>query len=275
VTVDPSAVGARFGPLHRAWTSKDCLLYALGIGAGTDELAFTTENSAGIEQAVFPTYAAVLATVGPEIFEPAGTFELAEMVHGEQAVSLHRPLPPAGEVDITVELTGIWDKGSGAVITSRVDGGDLFTATSAVFIRGQGGWGGDRGPSVKTALPGRPADHVVTYQTWGGLNLVYRLSGDRNPLHSDPAFARAAGFERPILHGLCTYGITGRALLHTLCGSDPARFVSMSGRFSRPVLPGDALTVSMWVDDGEAVYAAERAPGEAVIDQGTCRFATA
>jgi len=275
VTVDLSAVGARFGPIRRSWTSKDTLLYALGIGAGTGELSFTTENSAGIEQTVFPTYATVLATVGPEIFEPAGTFELADMVHGEQALELHRPLPSGGDVDITVELTGIWDKGSGAVITSRVDGGALFTATSAVFIRGQGGWGGERGPSVKVPVPERPADHVVACDTWDGLNLVYRLSGDRNPLHSDPAFARAAGFERPILHGLCTYGITGRALLHALCGSDPARFVSMSGRFSRPVLPGDTLTVSMWVDGDEAVYVTERAPGEPVIDQGTCRFRSA
>ncbi len=272
MTVDLAAVGTRFGPIRRAWTSKDCLLYALGIGAGVDELAFTTENTTGVAQAVFPTYAAVLATVGPEIFEPVGTFDLADLVHGEQALELHRPLPPDGEVDITVELTGIWDKGSGAVITSRVDGGDLFTATSAVFARGHGGWGGDRGPSVKVALPERPADHVVAYGTGDGLNLVYRLSGDRNPLHSDPVFARVAGFDRPILHGLCTYGLTGRALLHTLCGSDPAQFVSMSGRFSRPVLPGDTLTVSMWVDGDEAVFVTERAPGEAVIDQGTCRF---
>ncbi|HVM66200.1 MAG TPA: enoyl-CoA hydratase, partial [Acidimicrobiales bacterium] len=134
MTIDASAVGARVGPLTLQWRSKDCLLYALGIGAGTDELAFATENLAGTPQHVFPTYAAVLATLGPEIFEPAGTFDLADMVHGEQGIELHRPLPPDGSVDVTVELTGIWDKGSGAVITSRVEGGDLFTATSAVFI---------------------------------------------------------------------------------------------------------------------------------------------
>jgi acyl dehydratase len=272
VTVDPSAVGTRIGPVRMAWTSKDCLLYALGIGAGTGELAFTTENTTGVDQLVFPTYAAVLATLGPEIFAAAGRFELADMVHGEQGIELHRPLPPDGAVDVMVELTGIWDKGSGAVITSRVEGGDLFTATSAVFVRGQGGWGGDRGPSAKVAPPARPADHVWSFDTWDGLNLVYRLSGDRNPLHSDPTFARAAGFDRPILHGLCTYGITGRGLLHTLCGSDPSRLVSMSGRFSRPAFPGDTLTVSMWVEGESAVFVTERAPGEPVIDQGVCRF---
>jgi acyl dehydratase len=272
VTVDPSAVGARIGPVRMAWTSKDCLLYALGIGAGTGELAFTTENTTGVDQLVFPTYAAVLATLGPEIFEPAGRFELADMVHGEQGVELHRPMPAEGAVDVMVELTGIWDKGSGAVITSRIEGGDLFTATSAVFVRGEGGWGGERGPSSKVAVPERPADHVWRYRTPDALNLVYRLSGDRNPLHSDPTFARAAGFDRPILHGLCTYGITGRALLHTLCGSDPSRFVSMAGRFSRPAYPGDTLTVSIWVEGDSAVYLTERAPGEAVLDQGVCRF---
>jgi acyl dehydratase len=273
VTIDAAAVGTRIGPVALRWSSKDCLVYALGIGAGTDdELAFTTENTAGTEQRVFPTYAAVLATLGPEIFEAAGTFDLAEMVHGEQGIELHRPLPPDGSVDVMVELTGIWDKGSGAVITSRVEGGDIFTATSAVFIRGQGGWGGDRGPSARSVPPERSPDHVWSYETWDGINLVYRLSGDRNPLHSDPSFARAAGFDRPILHGLCTYGITGRALLHTLCGSDPGRFVSMSGRFSRPAYPGDTLTVSMWVGGDRAVFVTERAPGEPVIDQGTCSF---
>jgi acyl dehydratase len=272
MTIDAAAVGTRIGPFTLAWGSKDCLLYALGIGAGTDELAFTTENTAATPQVVFPTYAAVLATLGPEIFEPAGTFDLADMVHGEQGIELHRPLPPAGAVDVTVELTGIWDKGSGAVITSRVEGGDVFTATSAVFIRGQGGWGGERGPSNKVVPPEREPDHRWSYTTWDGINLVYRLCGDRNPLHSDPAFATAAGFERPILHGLCTYGITGRGLLHTLCGSDPARFVSMSGRFSRPAYPGDTLTVSVWADAERATFITERAPGEAVLDQGTCTY---
>ena len=120
---------------------------------------------------------------------------------------------------------------------------------SSAFIRGEGGWGGDRGPSgPRNVPPERAPDHAVTYQTSPDQALVYRLSGDRNPLHSDPAFAAMGGFDRPILHGLCTYGFTGRALLHTLCGSDPARFQHVEGRFSSPVLPGDALTISMWDD---------------------------
>jgi len=279
--VDPAAVGAPIGPVVRAWTSTDTLLYALGVGAGSAELAFTTENSIGLDQRVLPTWAAVLGTLGPQIFEPAGRFDLASMVHGEQAIELLGPLPAAGSVVIAGALTGIWDKGSGAVITSTVTGTDgtggapLFRAHSSVFIRGEGGFGGERGPSDKVARPDRPADEVVVYPTWDGLQLIYRLSGDRNPLHSDPTFARQAGFERPILHGLCTYGIAGRALLHALCRSDPARLTAMSGRFSRPVLPGDELTVSIWVDGGDAVFQVERAPGEAVIDQGRCRFVTA
>jgi acyl dehydratase len=142
-----------------------------------------------------------------------------------------------------------------------------------MFIRGEGGWGGDRGPSgPKNVAPDRAPDHEVTYVTRPDQALTYRLSGDRNPLHADPEFAKAAGFPKPILHGLCTYGFTGRALLHSLCGSDPARFTSMAARFSKPVYPGDALTVKMWVDGGEAIFRTETQNGDVVIDQGLATF---
>ncbi|MGH9059802.1 MAG: MaoC family dehydratase, partial [Acidimicrobiales bacterium] len=163
---------------------------------------------------------------------------------------------------------------SGAVVamsteaTDTATGRPLYTTTSSAFIRGEGGFGGDRGPSGKVELPERAADHKVTYQTRPDQALLYRLSGDRNPLHSDPSFAALGGFDRPILHGLCTFGFTGRALLHEVCGSDPDRFVSMAGRFSRPVLPGDALTVEVWhLEDGQAGFRTSTAAG-VVIDAG-------
>jgi acyl dehydratase len=142
-----------------------------------------------------------------------------------------------------------------------------------VFIRGEGGFGGDRGPSAAWERPEREPDQRVSSQTRPDQALLYRLSGDRNPLHSDPAFAARAGFPRPILHGLCTYGVTGRLLLHALCGSDPGRFRSMRARFSRPVLPGARLTVSIWVDGATATFQTSDDDGQVVIDHGEVEFA--
>jgi acyl dehydratase len=147
----------------------------------------------------------------------------------------------------------------------------VITARSAAFIRGEGGFGGDRGPATAWTTPDRAPDHVVTYRTRPEQALIYRLSGDRNPLHSDPEFAARAGFDRPILHGLCTYGVTGRALLHALADSDPGRFAAMSGRFSAPVFPGDPLTVSMWVDGDVAKFRTTKEDGTVVIDRGTAK----
>ena len=205
------------------------------------------------------------------------------LVHGEEAITLHGPIPVAGEVETVGEITGIYDKGKGAVVevtsvsTDTATGLPLFTVVMSAFIRGEGGWGGDRGPSgPRNVAPERAPDHEVTYATRPDQALLYRLSGDRNPLHSDPAFAAFGGFDRPILHGLCTYGFTGRALLHTLCGSDPARFTSMEGRFSSPVFPGEALTVKMWTTgDGEAIFQTAGADGRTVLDAGRITHAPA
>jgi acyl dehydratase len=155
-----------------------------------------------------------------------------------------------------------------------VSTGALMAITCGkVFIRGEGGWGGDRGPAAPPPPPSRQPDHAVSYQTLPAQALIYRLTGDRNPLHSDPVFAARGGFPRPILHGLCTFGFTGRALLHKFCGSDPARFRSMSGRFSKPVLPGDTLTVCMWrIGDGEAAFRTMRGD-DVVLDGGRLTFA--
>jgi len=286
--INPDAVGTTSEAVEGSWTSKDCLLYALGVGAGMMdpigfELEFTTENSQDVTQRVLPTFAVVAgggAGGGGGALRAVGPFNPAMVVHGEQAVELQSPLPVEGRISSVTTVTGIYDKGSGAVIALEAVASDastgkaMFTTRSSLFIRGEGGFGGDRGPSGKAEPPSRSPDHEVTYQTRTDQALLYRLSGDRNPLHSDPKFAAMGGFEKPILHGLCTYGFTGRALLHTLCRSDPERFVSMSGRFSKPVFPGEPLTVSMWeLGDGEAFFRTAT-PAGIVIDGGQCRYKT-
>jgi len=262
VPIDPTAVGATSDPSEHTWDNKDCMLYALGVGAGTNDLAFTTENSRDIDLMALPTMGVVLSTGGFGALRSVGDFNPAMLVHGEQRIEVHNPIPAAGTVRNVGEVTAIWDKGSGAVVelsstgTDVATGEKLFTSTAALFIRGEGGFGGDRGPSGKrNVAPERAPDHEVTQATGPDQALLYRLSGDRNPLHSDPSFAAMAGFDRPILHGLCTYGFAGRALLATLCGNDPARFGSMEGRFSSSVFPGELLTTRMWVTgEGEAIF---------------------
>ncbi len=282
--VNPDAVGAKGEPRRASWTSDDAILYALGIGAGvTDpvggELEFTTDNTAGVTQRVFPTMVVLFgftATGGKSAMSQAGTYDPRMLVHGEQGITLFREMPIAGEVETVDEIVGVYDKGKGAVIATKTtgtlvaDGQPLYEATASVFITGEGGFGGDRGPSGKANVaPDRPADHEVTMQTRPDQALLYRLCGDKNPLHSDKQFSDVGGFPKPILHGLCTYGFTGRALLHTLCGSDPSRFTGMDARFTSPVLPGEALTVRMWTDGpGKAIFQTLGGDGRVVIDNG-------
>jgi acyl dehydratase len=288
MSLDHSLVGVPSEPQERSWTSTDALLYAVGVGAGLgdplQELEFTTENSEGVQQQVLPTFAVLIA--GARGARKLGDYDPALLVHAEQGFELHRPLPVQGTVRTVSTVTGIYDKGSAAVVASEnvaVDaatGDKLVTSRSSVFIRGEGGFGGDRGPSDGWRKPDREPDHLVLQPTRPEQALLYRLSGDRNPLHADPKFAARGGFSRPILHGLCTYGVTGRALLHAVCGSDPARFRSMSGRFSRPVLPGDTLVVSIWLPadaradqpSDTALFQTATEDGSVVIDHGRMQF---
>lgn len=284
--INPDAVGTKGSQVSGSWSSKDALLYAVGVGAGQDptatsELAFVTENSMDVTQRALPTMAVVLADVSGA-FANIGSFNPAMLVHGEQKVICHRELPVAGELVSTSEITAIWDKGKGAVVevTARAldaaDGEPLFDLVMSAFIRGEGGFGGERGPSGPTNVaPDREPDHSVSSLTRPEQALIYRLSGDRNPLHSDPSFAAMAGFDRPILHGLCTYGFAGRSLLARLCDSDPARFGSIEGRFSSPVFPGEELTTQIWeTSDGEAVFRVLASGDRPVIDSGRCTFAS-
>ncbi len=287
--LDLNAVGTTSEPFERSWDHKDALLYALGVGAGAldptgFELELTTENSAGIAQRVLPTFTTIVGQGGGGRAS-LGDFDPAMLVHGEQAIRLHGEIPTAGTVSITTRVAGMYDKGSAGLVVLESESrhaatGELaFTNRTALFIRGAGGFGGPRNPEgddetalAAEPLPTREADEVVSYATRPDQALLYRLSGDRNPLHSDPTFAKRAGFERPILHGLCTYGFTGRALLHTVCASDPARFGAMRARFSKPTMPGDTLTISVW-DVGERApgayrFRTETQRGETVIDAG-------
>jgi acyl dehydratase len=274
VPINPHAVGATGSPSTFHWTSTTSLLYALSVGAGVSdptgfELEFTTENSSGVTQKALPTMGVVLgsgfeATDGEERgtspLAELGSFDLAMLVHGEQRIELHKPLPVSGAAVSRSRIAAIHDKGKAAVVvletevTEQDTGDRLYSTSNSMFIRGEGGWGGDRGPSSSFAAPERDPDHVVSYPTRPDQALLYRLNGDRNPLHSDPSFATLAGFPTPILHGLCTYGFTGRALLHTLCGSDPDRVRSMAARFASPVFPGDTLDVKMWRDGDRALF---------------------
>ncbi len=283
------AVGSISETSERSWDHKDALLYALGVGAGAldptgFELDLTTENSVGISQRVLPTFATIVGQGGGGRAS-IGDFDPAMLVHGEQSIRLRGEIPRAGTVSITSRVAGMYDKGSAGLVVleseSRLSAtGELaFTTRTALFIRGAGGFGGPRNPEgdeesalAGEPLPSREPDEVVTYATRPDQALLYRLSGDRNPLHSDPTFAKRAGFDRPILHGLCTYGFTGRALLHTVCGSDPARFGAMRSRFSKPTMPGDTLSISVW-DIGERSpgtyrFRTETQRGETVIDAG-------
>ncbi len=249
-----------FGEIEQTYTTRDSILYALGLGLGADpmderQLRFVYEDG----MAALPTMSVVLGYPGFWLKDPETGVDWVKVLHGEQGIIVHKPLPAEGTVVGKTRITEIIDKGEGrgALILSERDvvdkaSGDLLaTLTSTTFARGDGGFGGPEGPSPKPhALPDRDPDEVCDLPTLPQAALIYRLSGDYNPLHADPKVATAAGFERPILHGLCTLGVAGHALLKTACGYDPARFRSMALRFSAPVYPGETIRTEIWRDDG-------------------------
>ncbi len=277
--LNPEAVGSESEPTEVSWTSKDTLLYAVSLGCGTSELPYTTENTNGVAQQALPTFPVVIPG-GQGAMRSIGTFNPAMLVHGSQSVTLHQPLPVEGTATVVGKVVAMYDKVKAGIVAMETtatapDGSLLYTTGSSVFIRGEGGWGGDRGPSgAQNVPPDRASDHSVTYTTSLDQALLYRLNGDRNPLHSDPSFAAMGGFDRPILHGLCSYGFTGRALLHALCDGQSANFKHIEGRFASPVIPGEALTIDAWViGEGEAVFTTS-VGDRVVIDQGLLRFSS-
>ena len=275
--LDRTSVGARSAPCIRAWTSDDALLYSLALGAGSDQLELVTENSAGVAQRMLPTYAALLAGGTRPLRDRLGDWPAHATVHGAQRIALPGPLPVDGEVEVVSTVARITDKGSGALLeieatgTDRTTGAEVFSALTSLFLRGQG-WGEPERGTEADPVPDRAPDLVAEVSTHPNQALLYRLCGDRNPLHSDPAFARRAGFEQPILHGLCTWGIIARVLLRELGAAGQAdplgRVASYSGRFRTPVTPGDRLTVRAW-RTGQGTWAHMTSVGErTVVDRG-------
>lgn len=275
--IDPSvAIGADLGRREFSWTSSDVLLYHLGIGAGAragDQLdpALLRWTADHDELQVLPSFGVVAPTFheteAPSVEMPGVQIRLDQVVHGSQAITVHAPVPASGTATQTTTLTDVWDKGKAAVIwqeaTVTSDAGvDLWTTRSSIFVRGEGGFGGDRGTSEPVTLPDREPDADTTYPIIPQQALLYRLCGDRNPLHSDPAFAEAAGFPAPILHGLCSYGITLRELTTALLGSDATRVAGFAAKFTGVVFPGETLRVRGWREDGRVVGEATVAGGE-------------
>ena len=244
MALDHSLIGEPGEPSERSWTSADALLYAVGCGAGLgdplQELEFTTENSEGVTQQVLPTYGVLLAQ--SRRGRRLGDFDPALLVHAEQAFELHRPLPVEGTVRTVATVTGMYDKGSGglvvteAVAVDAATGEPLITSRASTFIRGEGGFGGDRGPSDPWTRPGRDPDLAVVMPSRPEQALIYRLSG-RNPLHADPKFAARAGVQQADpLHGLCTHGGPPAGPCYALRGARARpRHSARCHRFSRPV----------------------------------------
>jgi acyl dehydratase len=257
------ALGAELPPAEFSWTSSDVQLYHLGLGAGVDpmdkgELRYLVDNT----PQVLPTFGNVAQsfhmTEPPSVQFPGIDIELSKVLHASEAVTVPGPIPPSGTGVAVTRFTDIWDKGKAAVIWSETEVKDpagtlLWTQKRSIFARGEGGFGGERGPSTSTEPPDRAPDAEIDLPILPQQALLYRLCGDRNPLHSDPDFAAAAGFPRPILHGLCTYGIACKAIVDEFLDGDVARVSSYGARFAGVVFPGETLRANVWKENDTLV----------------------
>lgn len=258
--IDPRvAIGATLPTREASWSASDVLLYHLALGAGADpidarELRYAYET----DLQVLPTFAVVAPTLRdtapPTVSMPGIEVDLAKVLHGGQEITVHRPLPPDAKAVAETRIADVYDKGKAAVIVQetqlREPNGEVYlTARSSIFARGEGGFGGSRGPSTAAPPPDRAPDAELLTRTMPQQALWYRLCGDRNPLHVDPAFAKAAGFDRPILHGLCTYGMVCKAVVDGLLDGDASRVTGYGVRFAGVVIPGETLRTRVWRED--------------------------
>ena len=261
------AVGAELPGSRFSWSEADIILYNLGVGAGDpptspDELkyAYEADLEAIPAYGTIPPFAIMMSIGAVDGLD----IELARILHGDQALTVHSPIPTSGTVIQTGSVVDIYDKGKGALVVIEVvsvleeSGEPLFTNRSGIYVRGEGGFGGDGGPPAADHVPDREPDHLVESPTLPQQALLYRMaSGDRNPLHADPGFAAFAGFERPILHGLCTYGIVNKAVVESALGGEPEKVETYSARFTGHVFPGETLVTKIWEEDDHYVVVAE------------------
>ncbi|MFI5617489.1 MaoC/PaaZ C-terminal domain-containing protein [Streptomyces sp. NPDC051567] len=269
------AAGPRHGEIH--WDHKDVQLYHLGLGAGapaTDprELRYTLESRLHVLPSFATVAGAGMAMLGG-LSAPGIEVDLASVLHGGHALTLHRPIPVTGRATTTSTVAAVHDKGKAAVIVLRSEAtdaeGPLWTSDAQIYVRGEGGFGGERGPSVRSEPPARAPDLTEERPVREEQALLYRLSGDWNPLHADPEFARTAGFDRPILHGLCSYGMTLKAVADTVLGGDLSRIRAYRTRFAGVVFPGETLRIRMWREPGRVlaeVSAVERDDAPVLAD---------
>jgi acyl dehydratase len=253
--IDPEiAIGAELPAIEFSWTSTDILLYHLALGAGSDDLRYVLEDRLH----VLPTFGVVAANFRtfepPAVRFPGIEIDLAKVLHGTQSITVHRPIPVSGKAIAHPRITDVWDKEKAAVIVQEATvtdpaGTPLWTTESSIFARGEGGFGGARGPSTAITTPDRDPDHVIEIPTLPQQALLYRLCGDRNPLHADPEFAARAGFPRPILHGLCTWGMVCKAVVDTVLDGDVTRVGVFGGMFAGVVFPGETLITRVWRED--------------------------
>ena len=261
-----TALGAELPSQEFSWTASDVALYALGVGAAGDPMDTTgLEYIHDTAPKVLPSFATVAATMNvteaPRVSFPGVEIDLAKVVHGSQSVRLHRPIPADGTATTTTKIAEIQDKGSAAVIiqeseTVSADGEKLWTARSGIFAKGEGGFGGERGTSSAVEYPEREADRTIEVRSLPQQALLYRLCGDRNPLHSDPAFAEGAGFPRPILHGLCSYGLVLRAVIDEVLGGDVGRVRGYGVTFGGIFFPGETMRIRVWEEGARLLVAA-------------------
>lgn len=256
------AMGTPLKPIEFEYNFKDVILYALGVGAGVpptdkEQLKFTYES--GLK--VLPTYGVIppFPAMGGIMGHPGLEFNPMMLLHGEQFLEIRKtPIPVKGKLVNKPSIQAIYDKGKGALllldcVTETKDGEEVFFNTFSLFLRGEGGFGGESGPKPGDAAPDRDPDETVEMKTLPQQALLYRLSGDFNPLHADPNFAAMGGFDRPILHGLCTFGHVGRAVLQACCDNDPDKFKSIKVRFAGSVYPGETIVTQIWKESDDRV----------------------